>query len=136
MTGGAGVDLVLEAVGGATLEAGLAATKRGTGRVVVYGLPGGDAAITHRGLVYRHQVHVVGIGVLIRAAPQIFGDVMGELFGLIAAGVLSPRRPTTYQLTEGPKALAQLEASHRGQTAAAALSGWEFVGTSLQLLEP
>jgi NADPH2:quinone reductase len=35
---------------------------------------------------------------------------MGELFGLIAAGVLSPRRPTTYQLAEGPKALAELEA--------------------------
>jgi NADPH2:quinone reductase len=112
LTGGVGADLVLEAVGGTTLEASLAATKRVTGRVVVYGLPGGDAAITNRDLVYRHQVHVVGlnIGILIRAAPRIFGEVMGELFGLIAAGVLSPGRPTTYQLAEGPKALAELEA--------------------------
>ncbi|GAA0911381.1 zinc-binding dehydrogenase [Virgisporangium aurantiacum] len=108
LTAGAGVDLVLESVGGATFDASLAATKRVTGRVVVYGLAGGEAAITNWDLVYRHQVHVVGlnIGVLIGAAPQIFG----ELFGLIAAGVLGPGRPTGYDLAQGPKALAELEA--------------------------
>ena len=37
LTSGAGVDLVLESVGGSTFEASLAATKRVTGRVVVYG---------------------------------------------------------------------------------------------------
>jgi NADPH2:quinone reductase len=112
LTAGVGADLVLEAVGGATLAASLAATKRVTGRVVVYGVPGGEAAITNRDLVYRHQVHVIGlnIGILIRSAPQIFGEVMGELFGLIAAGVISPGRPTTYPLADGPKALAALEA--------------------------
>ena len=112
LTGGAGVDLVLESVGGATLDASLAATKRVTGRVVVYGLAGGQAAITNWDLVYRHQVHVIGlnIGILIQAAPQIFGQVMGELFGLLAAGVLGPGQPTSYELAEGPKALAELEA--------------------------
>jgi NADPH:quinone reductase len=112
LTGGAGVDLVLESAGGATLDASLAATKRVTGRVVVYGLAGGEAAITNWDLVYRHQVHVIGlnIGILIQAAPQIFGQVMGELFGLLAAGVLGPAQPTSYQLAEGPKALAELEA--------------------------
>ena len=55
--------------------------------------PGGEAAITNWDLVYQHQIHVIGlnIGVLIQAAPQIFGEVMGELFALIAAGV--PPRP-------------------------------------------
>lgn len=112
LTAGAGVDLVLESVGGATLEASLAATKRVTGRVVVYGLAGGQAAITNWDLVYRHQLHVIGlnIGILIQAAPQIFGHVMGELFGLLAAGVLGPGQPTSYQLADGPKALAELEA--------------------------
>ena len=43
LTGGAGADLVLESVGGATLEASLAAAKRVTGRVVVYGQAGGPA---------------------------------------------------------------------------------------------
>jgi NADPH2:quinone reductase len=111
LTGGAGADLVLESVGGATFAASLAATKRVTGRVVVYGVAGGDASMSAWELVYRHQVHVIGlnIGVLIQAAPQVFGEVMGELFGLIAAGVLGPGRPTTYPLAEGPQALADLE---------------------------
>ncbi|MEU8193031.1 zinc-binding dehydrogenase [Microbispora amethystogenes] len=112
LTGGAGADLVLESVGGATLDASLAAARRVTGRVVVYGLTGGEATITNWDLVYRHQVHVIGlnIGILIQAAPQMFGEVMGEMPGLIAAGVLGPGRPTTYELAEGPKALAELEA--------------------------
>lgn len=111
LTGGAGVDLALESAGGATFDASLAATKRFTGRVVVSGLPGGQAALTNWDLVYKHQVHVVGfnIGALIQVAPQLFGEVMGELFALIGAGVLTPGQPTTYQLADGPKALAALE---------------------------
>jgi NADPH:quinone reductase len=112
LTGGTGADLVLESAGGDTFGASLAAAKRVTGRVVVYGLPGGDAAITNWELVYKHQIHVIGlnIGVLIQAAPQIFGEVMGELFALMAAGVLTPAQPTVYDLADGSKALAELEA--------------------------
>jgi NADPH2:quinone reductase len=111
LTGGTGADLVLESVGGTSFGASLASAKRVTGRVVVYGVPGGEAAITNWDLVYRHQVHVIGlnIGVLVQAAPQIFGEVMGELFALIAAGVLTPGQPTAYELADGPKALAELE---------------------------
>ncbi len=111
LTGGTGADLVLESAGGATLGASLTAAKRVTGRVVVYGTAGGEAAVTNWELVYRHQVHVIGlnIGVLIQAAPQIFGEVMGELSALIAAGVLTPGQPTAYELADGPKALAELE---------------------------
>ena len=47
---------------------------------------------------------------LIRAAPQLFGEVMAELSGLMAAGVLTPGQPTAYELADGPKALAELEA--------------------------
>ena len=43
LTGGAGADLVLESAGGDTFGASLAAARRVTGRVVVYGLAGGDA---------------------------------------------------------------------------------------------
>ncbi|TCC54436.1 NADPH:quinone oxidoreductase family protein [Kribbella pittospori] len=112
LTDAAGADLVLESAGGSTFDASLAAAKRVTGRVIVSGLPGGEAAITNWELVYKHQVHIIGfnLGVLIQAAPQVFGEVMGELSGLIAAGVLPPGRPTTYELSDGPKALAELEA--------------------------
>jgi NADPH2:quinone reductase len=112
LTGGAGADLVLESAGGATLSASLAAAKRVTGRVVVYGTAGGEAPVTNWELVYKYQVHVIGLnlGVLIQAAPRIFGEVMGELFALIAAGVLSPGQPTVYELADGQQALAELEA--------------------------
>ena len=36
----------------------------------------------------------LNIGVLIQTAPQIFGEVIGELFTLIAAGVIIPGQPT------------------------------------------
>jgi NADPH2:quinone reductase len=111
LTGSAGADLVLESAGGATFNASLAAAKPVTGRVIVYGVAGGEAAITNWELVYKHQVHIIGlnIGVLIQTAPRIFGELMGELSALIAAGVLTPARPTAYDLADGPKALAELE---------------------------
>ncbi|MFE3445469.1 NADPH:quinone oxidoreductase family protein [Nocardia sp. NPDC059180] len=112
LTEGEGVDLVLESAGGATFEASLAATKRVTGRVVVFGLAGGEASITNWDLVYKHQVHLIGlnIGILIQSAPHIFGQVMGEMFGLIASGVLGPGTPTIRELSDGPQALQDLEA--------------------------
>lgn len=112
LTGGAGADLVLETNGGATFGTSLAATKRVTGRVVVLGLAGGEATVTNWDLVYRHQVHVIGlnIGVLIQTAPPLFGELMGELSALLAAGVLVPCEPTTYDLTDGQNALVDLEA--------------------------
>ncbi|MRH90035.1 zinc-binding dehydrogenase [Nocardia sp. SYP-A9097] len=110
LTGG-GADLVLECVGGATFQTSLSAAKRVTGRVVVYGLPGGEAAITNWELVYKNQIQLIGlnIGVLIESAPQLFGEVMGELFGLIATGIVRPARPATHDLADGPKVLAELE---------------------------
>jgi NADPH2:quinone reductase len=35
---------------------------------------------------------------------------MGEMYGLIAAGVLIPGQPTAYELADGRKALTELEA--------------------------
>ncbi|GAA4869553.1 zinc-binding dehydrogenase [Actinomycetospora straminea] len=111
-TGGVGVDLVLESVGGPTLPASLAVTRRVTGRVVVLGMAGGPGSISTWDLVYRHQVQVVGlnIGVLAQAAPHVFGEVLQEMAELLAAGVIAPGAPTTHALTDGPKALAELEA--------------------------
>lgn len=112
LTGGEGADLVLESTGGATFGASLAAARRVTGRVVVYGTAGGEAAVTNWELVFAHQVQVIGlhIGVLAQSAPQIYGELMAELSALRAAGVLAPGEPTVYDLADGPKALAELEA--------------------------
>ncbi len=107
-----GVDLVLESVGGEAFVKSLAAAKRVTGRVVVYGVAGGEAALTNRDLNFRHQIHLIGLhlGVLIEHAPGIFANLLDELRALIAAGVCAPGTPTVYDLADGPKALAELEA--------------------------
>lgn len=111
LTGGFGADLVLESAGGATFSVSLAAARRVTGRVVVYGLAGGEAQVTNWQLVYEHPVQLIGLnlGALIQATPQLFGEVMGELFALVGAGVLGPARPTVYALTDGARALESLE---------------------------
>jgi NADPH2:quinone reductase len=112
LTDGRGADLVLESVGGATFRASLAATRRVTGRVVVYGMAGGEATISNRELNFTHQIHLIGlhIGVLMQHAPAVFDELTAELSALMAAGVLTPGRPTVYDLADGPKALAELEA--------------------------
>jgi NADPH2:quinone reductase len=111
LTGGRGADLVIESAGGAAFDASLAATRRVTGRLVVLGLAGGNAAVSTWDLVYRHPVQIIGfnLGALVRTAPSIVGQVMGELGALIAAGVVGPTRPTTYPLADGARALADLE---------------------------
>lgn len=77
----------------------------------VYGLAGGEATITNWDLAYKHQVQLISlnIGVLIESAPQVFGEVMTEMSGLLATGVLHPGQLTIYDLAQGPKALAELE---------------------------
>jgi len=112
VTGGAGADLVLESAGGATFGASLAAAKPVTGRVVVYGLAGGEATLTNWELVYRYPVQVIGlnIGTLIETAPRIFGEITGELSALVATGIVKPAHPVTYDLADAPKALAALAA--------------------------
>lgn len=111
LTGGVGADVVLESAGGAPFGAGLAAARRVTGRVIVYGHAGGEATFTNRNLVFDHQVQVIGlhIGVLSTAAPRIFTDLMEELAGLIAAGVYRPGRPTVSDLADGPAVLMRME---------------------------
>jgi putative ABC transport system permease protein len=72
--------------------------------------PAATREVTLPAVALPHRPRALNIGTLIQAAPQIFGEVMGEMFGLLAAGVLGTGQPTTYPLADGPKALAELEA--------------------------
>ncbi|TQM43173.1 NADPH:quinone oxidoreductase family protein [Pseudonocardia cypriaca] len=111
-TAGRGADLVLESVGGDTFGAALAATRRITGRMVVYGVAGGEATISNRDLNFTHPVHLIGlhIGILSQAAPDLFAELMAELAALVATSVYPPGQPTVHDLADGPKVLAELEA--------------------------
>ena len=112
LTDGAGVDLVLESVGGATLEASLAAAKRVTGRVVVYGLAGGEARdhqlgprLQAPGPRHRPEHRHPDPG---RTADLRRGH--GRDVRPPRGRGARPRPPTAYDLADGPKALAELEA--------------------------
>ncbi|HEY3563259.1 MAG TPA: zinc-binding dehydrogenase [Kribbella sp.] len=104
----AGADLSLEST---DLATSLEVTKPVTGRVVVYGLAASASPVTNWDLVYKHQLHLIGLnlGALIQHTPHLYGEILTELFALIAAGVLTPTTPTTYPLTDGPQALTALE---------------------------
>jgi hypothetical protein len=55
---------------------------------------------------------------------------MDELSALIAAGVLTPGRPTTYELADGPKALVELETRATvGKLALLPDAAWPEAGT-------
>jgi len=112
ISGDRGLDVVLESVGGETFRQSVALARRVTGKVIVFGAAGGEASISNWELNFEHPVHVIGlhIGTLIRHAPAMFADLMNELNNLIAAGVYPPGEPTVYDLADGPKALAELEA--------------------------
>jgi NADPH2:quinone reductase len=112
LTGGRGADLVLESAGGASFGASLAAARRVTGRVVVYGVAGGDATVSNRELNFTHPVHVIGLhlGILIDTAPELFAGLLAELAALRAAGVLTPGTPAVHDLADGPAVLAALQA--------------------------
>jgi NADPH:quinone reductase len=112
LTDNRGVDVVLESVGGETFAKSLEVAKRVTGKVVVYGVAGGEASVSNWELNFKHQVHVIGlhIGVLSQQAPDMFAELMAELSRLIEIGVYPPGQPTVYDLADGPKALAELEA--------------------------
>jgi NADPH2:quinone reductase len=111
LTDGRGADLVLESVGGATFHTSLAAARRVTGRVVVFGLAAGEAAVSNWELNFRHQVQVIGlhIGVLAECEPQLFNELMAELATLREADVYPPGEPTVHDLADGPRVLAELE---------------------------
>ncbi|TCC25435.1 zinc-binding dehydrogenase [Kribbella speibonae] len=112
LTGGRGADIVLESVGGETFRQSVEVARRVTGKVVVIGAAAGESSISNWELNFKHPVHVIGqhLTTTIQHAPKLFAEVLEELDELIDAGVYPPGRPTVYDLTDGPKALAELEA--------------------------
>lgn len=112
LTGGRGVDIVLESVGGETFRQSVEVARRVTGKVVVIGAAAGESSISNWELNFKHPVHVIGqhLTTTIQQAPELFAEVLAELDELIKKGVYPPGRPTVYDLADGPKALAELEA--------------------------
>ncbi len=92
-TGGRGVDLVLETVGGPTF-AGALSVLAPFGRIVVAGMAGREPlrldAATVRSLFYdpalNQSLHVFNLGLYFGLAPESAGAALAELLGHVASG--------------------------------------------------
>lgn len=88
LSGGAGVDVVLDCVGGSYLERNLACLAVG-GRLVVIGLTGGASGTANLGLMLMRRLQIIGSTLRARPAAEKAAIVAGfvERFGAaVAAG--------------------------------------------------
>jgi NADPH:quinone reductase-like Zn-dependent oxidoreductase len=100
LTGGRGVDVVIENVGAATWKASLRALRKG-GRLVTCGATSGPIAETDIRIVFWKQVHIIGSTM---ANRREFYDVMGLFF----AGRLKPIIDEVVPLEDGAAAQRRL----------------------------
>jgi NADPH2:quinone reductase len=86
LTGGRGVDVVLDHVGTPVFDAAMRSLAR-FGRYVTTGVTAGHRAELHLGWVFERGLSVLGVG---RPGEEHVADVMRHLLALVAAGRVRP----------------------------------------------
>lgn len=109
LTGGRGVDVVCDPVGGSFAEPALRSTGW-RGRYLVVGFAGGDIPKIPLNLVLLKGSSIVGVfwGDYVRREPATNARDMRELFGLFSAGKIKPLVSERYTLEQAPQALMAL----------------------------
>jgi NADPH:quinone reductase len=105
-TGGAGADAVYDAVGAATIEQSLRATREG-GTCVLYGGASGPVQDLDTALTGRVDFKRTGLGTYL-ADAQAFRSRLGDLFESYRAGSVVPHIGGTWPLEETAAALAAI----------------------------
>lgn len=110
LTGGRGVDLVLEMVGGDTFAKNIAAVVP-YGRIVVFGVASAQPASVSNAQLVFNPVELIGYHLLVMAQRRsdLYARQMAEISELIASGVATPEEPRTYPLADGARAFDDLE---------------------------
>lgn len=109
LTGGEGVDVVYDAVGGDYAEPALRALAW-KGRFLVVGFPAGIPRIPlNLTLLKGCQIMGVFWGAAVRREPEGHAENVAELFSLYAAGRIKPRICARYPLERAGEALALLQ---------------------------
>lgn len=110
LTGGNGVDVVFDPVGGELFDPGLSSLGWG-GRYLVFGFTGGIPKIPANRLLVKHRS---AMGCSLRyfrdKAPDKLATSMDELFAMWGAGKLKPLISATYPLEEAVTAMEELRA--------------------------
>ncbi|MHA3915938.1 NADPH:quinone oxidoreductase family protein [Halovulum sp. GXIMD14793] len=107
--GSKGIDIVVDAVGGAYAEPALRAMAW-KGRFLVVGFPAGIPAIPLNLPLLKNCV-IAGVfwGAFVQREHERFREHLSEMFTLYLQGKLKPRISATYPLAEAAEALKQIE---------------------------
>jgi NADPH2:quinone reductase len=110
LTGGRGVDVVVDPVGGDRFTDSLRSLAPG-GRLLVIGFTGGEIPTVKVNRLLLNNVDVVGVGWGAWAGkhPGALAEQWAELEKLLASGKLPPPEPVVYPLDEAAAAIASLE---------------------------
>lgn len=110
LTGGRGVDVVVDPVGGDRFTDSLRSLAPG-GRLLVIGFTGGDIPTVKVNRLLLGNIDVVGVGWggWTFAHPGYVREQWAELEPLLAAGAVSAPRPDVYPLDRAAEAIAALE---------------------------
>jgi NADPH:quinone reductase len=110
LTGGRGVDVVVDPVGGDRFTDSLRSLAPG-GRLLVIGFTGGEIPTVKVNRLLLNNVDVVGVGWGAWAGkhPDALTEQWADLEKLLASGKLPPPEPVVYPLDEAAAAIASLE---------------------------
>ncbi len=109
-TGGRGVEVVVESVGGEVFEQSLRSLAP-DGRLIAVGLSSGIQPKLHLGLVIMNRLSVIGmhLGSMTVKRPELIGASARELIGLLAEGKIKPIVGHVFPLKEASEAHRLLE---------------------------
>jgi NADPH2:quinone reductase len=110
LTGGRGVDLVLDPVGGDRFTDSLRSLAPG-GKLLVVGFTGGDIPTVKVNRLLLNNIDVVGVGwgAWIMSHPGELERQWAVLEPLLASGKVAPPQPDLFDLDQAAEALAALE---------------------------
>jgi NADPH2:quinone reductase len=111
LTGGRGVNVVVDPVGGDRFTDSLRSLAPG-GRLLVVGFTGGDIPTVKVNRLLLNNVDAVGVGWGAWAAthPGYLNEQWAELEPLLASGLVTAPEPAVYPLEQAAEAIASLEA--------------------------
>lgn len=110
LTGGRGVDMVVDPVGGDRFTDSLRSLAPG-GRLLVIGFTGGDIPTVKVNRLLLNNIDVVGVGwgAWTATHPNALAEQWAGLEQLLTSGRLAPPEPVIYPLQEAATAVASLE---------------------------
>ncbi|NMN98270.1 zinc-binding dehydrogenase [Antrihabitans stalactiti] len=110
LTGAAGVDIVIDPVGGDRFTDSVRSLGRG-GRLLVIGFTGGEIPTVKVNRLLLNNVEVVGVGwgEWVRGDPTFLAEQWKEIRALLESGALSAPDPVVFPLDQAAAALDSLE---------------------------